>query len=133
MHTTITQGHPMKILGFDHVQLAMPKGGEAQAIAFYVSLLGLTELQKPPELAGRGGAWFQCGTLQLHLGVESEFRPAKKAHPALRVESLDDLLANLRGAGFQAEDDTSVPEIRRAFTEDPFGNRIELVAAGRAV
>lgn len=119
----------MKILGFDHVQLAMPKGREAEARAFYVRLLGLTELQKPPELASRGGAWFQCGTLQLHLGVEAEFRPAKKAHPALRVERLEDLLASLRGAGFQAEDDTSVPEIRRAFTEDPFGNRIELVAA----
>ena len=123
----------MKILGFDHVQLAMPKGGEAKAKVFYVSLLGLVELQKPAELAGRGGAWFQCGALQLHLGVESAFRPAKKAHPALRVESLEDLLADLRGAGFLAEDDTSVPEIRRAFTEDPFGNRIELIAAGRVV
>lgn len=79
----------------------MPKGREAEARAFYVRLLGLTELQKPPELASRGGAWFQCGTLQLHLGVEAEFRPAKKAHPALRVERLEDLLASLRGAGFR--------------------------------
>jgi len=119
----------VRILGFDHVQLAMPKGGEEQARAFYVRLLGLVELPKPPELAGNGGAWFQCGTLQLHLGVEKEFRPAYKAHPALRVEQLDELLDSLRGAGFEAVDDTSVPEIRRAFTADPFGNRIELVAS----
>ncbi len=119
----------MKILGFDHVQPAMARGGEAEASAFYVSLLGLVELTKPPELAGCGGAWFQCGALQLHLGVEAEFRPAKKGHPALRVAQLETLLASLRGAGFKAEDDVSVPEIRRAFTEDPFGNRIELVAA----
>jgi catechol 2,3-dioxygenase-like lactoylglutathione lyase family enzyme len=119
----------MRILGFDHVQLAMPQGGEEKARDFYVRLLGLVELSKPPELAGRGGGWFQCGTLQLHLGVEKVFHPAKKAHPALRVEQLDELLASLRSAGYEADDDTSVPEIRRAFTTDPFGNRIELVAA----
>jgi catechol 2,3-dioxygenase-like lactoylglutathione lyase family enzyme len=122
----------VRILGFDHVQLAMPQGGEEKARAFYVRLLGLVELPKPAELAERGGAWFQCGTLQLHLGVEQEFRPAHKAHPALRVEQLEELVAALRNAGFEAVDDTSVPEIRRAFTADPFGNRIELVAADKA-
>lgn len=110
----------------------MPQGGEEKARAFYVRLLGLIELPKPSELAGRGGAWFQCGALQLHLGVELEFRPAKKAHPALRVEQLDELLSRLRSAGCEVADDTSVPKIRRAFTADPFGNRIELVAAENA-
>ena len=76
----------MKVTGLDHVQLAMPPGGEEKARAFYVRLLGLRELPKPAELAARGGAWFECGALQLHLGVEREFRPARKAHPALRVE-----------------------------------------------
>jgi catechol 2,3-dioxygenase-like lactoylglutathione lyase family enzyme len=123
----------VKVLGFDHVQLAMPQGGEEKARAFYVRLLGLIELPKPSELAGRGGAWFQCGALQLHLGVELEFRPAKKAHPALRVERLEELLSELRNAGCEVADDTSVQEIRRAFTTDPFGNRIELVAAEDAL
>ena len=123
----------MSILGFDHVQLAMPQGREQEARDFYVRLLGLVELPKPSELAGRGGGWFQCGTLQLHLGVEQEFRPAKKAHPALRVAQLEDLLARLRAAGCEVADDTSVPAIRRAFTADPFGNRIELVAADDAL
>ncbi len=117
----------MKVTGFDHIQLAMPSGGEEKARSFYVRLLGLTELLKPPELASRGGAWFSCGALQLHLGVEQAFRPAKKAHPALRVEGLDELLAGLRAAGFEVVDDTSVPGIRRAFTADPFGNRVELI------
>ena len=123
----------MRILGFDHVQLAMPQGGEEKARGFYVRLLGLVELPKPSELAGRGGAWFQCGPLQLHLGVEQAFNPAKKAHPALRVERLEELLASLRSAGCEVADDISVPEIRRAFTADPFGNRIELVAAKDAL
>ena len=123
----------MRILGFDHVQLAMPQGGEEKARGFYVRLLGLVELPKPSELAGRGGAWFQCGPLQLHLGVEPVFNPAKKAHPALRVERLEELLASLRSAGCEVVDDISVPEIRRAFTADPFGNRIELVAAKDAL
>ncbi len=118
----------MKVVGLDHVQLAMPPGGEDVAKAFYAGLLGLPEVSKPPELAGRGGVWFQCGTLQLHVGVEQEFRPARKAHPALRVERLDELLGILRSAGCEVADDTSVPGIRRAFTADPFGNRIELVA-----
>ena len=123
----------MKVLGFDHVQLAMPPGGEESARAFYVRLLGLRELPKPMELASRGGVWFQCGALQLHLGVEQDFRPAKKAHPALRIEGIDELLLTLRNAGCEVTDDTSVPEIRRAFATDPFGNRIELVAIESAV
>lgn len=118
----------MKVVGLDHVQLAMPAGREQEARAFYVQLLCLVELPKPPELAARGGAWFQCGALQLHMGVEQDFRPAKKAHPALRVERLEELLSSLRSAGCEVVEDTSVPEIHRAFTADPFGNRIELIA-----
>lgn len=117
----------MPVLGLDHVQLAMPAGREQEARAFYGQLLGLQELTKPPELAGRGGAWFQCGELQLHLGVEKQFMPAKKAHPALRVMGLDGLSAVLVAAGWPVTQDTTVPSIRRSFTEDPFGNRIELV------
>ena len=117
----------MTVLGLDHVQLAMPAGREQEARAFYGYLLGLPELVKPAELARRGGAWFQCGDLQLHLGVERQFSPAKKAHPALRVTELSALSAALAVAGCAVTQDTSVPTIRRAFTEDPFGNRIELV------
>ncbi len=120
----------MTVLGLDHVQLAMPPGGEQEARVFYGQLLGLSELTKPSELASRGGAWFQCGELQLHLGVEKQFLPAKKAHPALRVTELSALSGVLIAGGWQVTQDTSVPSIRRAFTEDPFGNRIELVEVG---
>ena len=120
----------MAAYGIDHVQLAMPAGGEQLARQFYGKLLGLTEIPKPPNLAALGGAWFQCGPLQLHLGVESEFRPAKKAHPALLVTELGDLLKSLTAAGFEVRYDTEpVQGFDRAFTSDPFGNRIELLSA----
>ena len=118
----------MAVYGIDHVQLAMPAGGEPLARRFYAGVLGLTEIPKPANLAVRGGVWFRCGTLQLHLGVESDFRPAKKAHPALLVRSLTDLLHTLSGAGFEVKYDSEPIEgFDRAFTSDPFGNRIELV------
>jgi catechol 2,3-dioxygenase-like lactoylglutathione lyase family enzyme len=118
----------MKILSIDHVQLAMPAGEEEKAREFYTQLLGFTELPKPPELAKRGGAWFQSGDVQLHLGVESDFRPARKAHPAFIVDDLDPLIAKLQNAGSDA--DTSQPPLdgyKRAHIFDPFGNRIELM------
>jgi catechol 2,3-dioxygenase-like lactoylglutathione lyase family enzyme len=118
----------MKILAIDHVQIAMPAGEEEKARAFYIELLGFTELPKPPELAKRGGAWFQSGNVQLHLGVEADFRPARKAHPAFTVEGLDALVANVQSAGY--ETDTSQPPLdgfKRAHVFDPFGNRIELL------
>ena len=124
----IQQKNKMSILRVDHVQLAMPNGGEKQARAFFVSLLGFREIPKPPELAKRGGAWFEAGTVQLHLGVEADFRPARKAHPALVVDDLDGLIAKLRSAGF--ETDTIQPPLdgyKRAHIFDPFGNRIELM------
>ena len=118
----------MAVYGIDHVQLAMPEGGEPLARQFYGTLLGLVELAKPPNLAARGGAWFQCGALQLHLGVELGFRPARKAHPALRVRDLDGLLRTLADAGFEVKHDPETIEgVERAFTSDPFGNRVELV------
>jgi len=116
------------VCGIDHVQLAIPVGGEALARRFYGELLGLAEVPKPPNLAARGGAWFQCGPLQLHLGIESEFRPAKKAHPALLVSDLAGLLNTLTAAGCEVKyDSVPVQGFDRAFISDPFGNRIELV------
>jgi catechol 2,3-dioxygenase-like lactoylglutathione lyase family enzyme len=118
----------VKVLSIDHVQIAMPGGEEDRARAFYVEQLGFTEIPKPPELAKRGGAWFQAGEVQLHLGVEADFRPARKAHPAFLVEELEALLARLRTAGH--EPDTSQPPLdgyKRAHVFDPFGNRIELM------
>lgn len=118
----------MKILAIDHVQIAMPAGEEDKARAFYTMILGFTELPKPPELAKRGGAWFQSGNVQLHLGVESDFRAARKAHPAFIVDDLDLLIANARHAGY--ETDISQPPLdgyKRAHVFDPFGNRIELM------
>ncbi|MEM7244091.1 MAG: VOC family protein [Acidobacteriota bacterium] len=115
------------VLGLDHVQLAQPEGGEDQGRAFYGELLGLEELPKPEPLAGRGGLWFRCGSLQLHLGVEKDFRPAKKAHPCLIVGDLDAVVARLSEAGHEAKEGEVLEGRRRAFTADPFGNRIELM------
>jgi len=123
----------MTVLGLDHVQIAMPRGGEDAARAFYSRILGLSELAKPPQLAARGGVWFACGALQIHLGVEDDFRAAKKAHPALRVTQLAELTSALTAAGFEVLDDTALPDVRRAFTVDPFGNRIELVEVASAL
>jgi catechol 2,3-dioxygenase-like lactoylglutathione lyase family enzyme len=111
----------------DHVQLAMPRGQEAAARAFYSDALGMTELPKPPELAARGGCWFASGDVQLHLGVEDDFRPARKAHPGLRCVDLGSLLERLRDRGVAIREDSTVPGTRRAFIDDPFGNRIELI------
>lgn len=121
-----------KICGINHVQLAMPVGGESLARQFYGELLGLSEIPKPPNLAARGGAWFQCGPLQLHLGVEAEFRPAKKAHPALLVEGLDHFRETLKTAGYAVKFDEPLVEFERFFTADPFGNRIEFMESNSA-
>ncbi len=117
----------MKVRGIDHVQIAMPKGGEDRARRFYGELLGLVEIPKPANLAARGGLWFHCGPVQLHLGVEADFRAAKKAHPALLVEDLGSLRGALKGAGCEVKDDEPLEGYHRAFVLDPFGNRIELL------
>lgn len=119
----------MTITGFHHVQLAMPPGGEAAARAFYGDLLGLPERAKPPELAARGGCWFESPTIKLHLGVEAAFRAAQKAHPALLVDDLAALTGRLEAAGFATASDAPLDGRPRAFVEDPFGNRIELIEA----
>lgn len=116
-----------KIFGIDHVQLTMPAGGEALARKFYGEVLGLIEIPKPPNLAVRGGVWFQCGALQLHLSVEADFRPAKKAHPALTVQGLDHFLSKLKASGHEIKFDEPLDGFNRAFTFDSFGNRIELM------
>ena len=117
----------MRVVGFDHVQLAMPAGREAEARAFYEGLLGIPERVKPPELAKRGGCWFERGTFRLHLGVEAEFRPARKAHPALLVEDLGALRAALERAGCCIATDAPLEGYDRVFVHDPFGNRLELM------
>lgn len=110
----------------DHVQLAMPAGREDDARAFFCGVLGMIELPKPPELAKRGGCWFASGDVQVHVGVEAEFRPARKAHPGLRCADLRALLQRLADAGIAYEEDAATGS-PRAFVHDPFGNRIELV------
>ncbi|MCP3136276.1 VOC family protein [Pyxidicoccus xibeiensis] len=118
------------IQGLDHVQLAMPRGEEAQGRAFYGALLGLKEVPKPPELAKRGGLWFELADGRgLHLGVEEPFLPAKKAHPAFRVTTLDALAERLLAAGHPVKWDDSVPDVRRFHGADPFGNRLEFQEA----
>jgi catechol 2,3-dioxygenase-like lactoylglutathione lyase family enzyme len=118
----------MKILSIDHVQITMPSGGEEKARSFYVNILGFIEIPKPHELAKRGGAWFQSENVHLHLGVEEDFHPARKAHPAFIVDDLEGLVTKAQIAGY--ETDTSQPPLEgynRAHIFDPFGNRIELM------
>ena len=118
--------HPFTTI--DHVQLAMPAGGEETARRFYRDLLGMDELPKPERLARRGGCWFESGSVQIHLGVEQAFHPALKAHPALRCRDYDALTARLRDAGTDVKDDDNIPGVRRCHIADPFGNRIELIS-----
>jgi catechol 2,3-dioxygenase-like lactoylglutathione lyase family enzyme len=113
----------------DHVQLAMPPGEEAKARRFFGELLGMRELPKPPGLAIRGGCWFASGSVQVHLGVEEEFRPARKAHPAFRCSDYAALLAHLTQHGVEVVHAADIPGVQRCHVQDPFGNRIELIAA----
>jgi catechol 2,3-dioxygenase-like lactoylglutathione lyase family enzyme len=114
----------------DHVQLAMPPGEEERAEGFYRDVLGFQVVEKPPTLAARGGRWFERGGVRVHLGIEPDFRPARKAHPALVVTSLDALLARLEAAGVELQWADEGPGVRRGHIEDCFGNRIELVDPG---
>ena len=114
------------------MQVAAPVDCESDARAFYGELLGLAELDKPEALRGRGGVWFACGDHQLHVGVTSDFSPATKAHPALRVDQavLDPLAERLTAAGSAVQWDDAIPGTRRFYTADPWGNRVELLSAG---
>jgi len=117
----------MQITRIDHVQLAMPPGGEHDAVAFYEGLLGIPQVPKPVHLARRGGCWFERGELKVHLGVEAEFVPAKKAHPALQVRGLHELLDRLRAGSVEVRDGEPLEGFDHAYIDDPFGNRIELI------
>ena len=117
------------IVGLDHVQLAMPPGGEDAARAFYGALLGLPEVPKPPVLAARGGCWFENEAVKLHLGVDAKFCAAQKAHPALLVSDLAALAARLAASGHPLTPDPAHPGLPRGYVDDPFGNRIELIEA----
>ena len=117
----------MPIIGIDHVQLAMPAGGEPQARLFYGQVLGLPETPKPAALAARGGCWFESDLVKLHLGVDKTFHAATKAHPGLLVADLAGILSRCREHGFEVLDDAPLPGYRRVFLRDPFGNRLELM------
>jgi catechol 2,3-dioxygenase-like lactoylglutathione lyase family enzyme len=117
----------MRILALDHVQLAMPPGGEVLARTFYTNVLGIPEIAKPPHLAKRGGGWFERGRLKVHLGVEADFRPARKAHPAFLVADLSALVEALHGANHAVKDDEPLEGYTRIYVDDPFGNRLELM------
>jgi catechol 2,3-dioxygenase-like lactoylglutathione lyase family enzyme len=117
----------MPILSIDHVQIAIPVGSEDGARAFYSGILGFTEIPKPAEMAGRKSIWFVAGTVNLHLGLEPDFHPARRAHPALVVSDLDAILAACERAGLATKPDTSFNGFRRVHVFDPFGNRLELM------
>jgi catechol 2,3-dioxygenase-like lactoylglutathione lyase family enzyme len=116
-----------RITRLDHVQLAMPEGGEARAREFYQEALGIPEVPKPAYLAKRGGCWFERDELKIHLGVDRDFRPAGKAHPALLVVGLEELATQLRARGYDVQLDERLAGHLRYYVRDPFGNRIELM------
>ena len=117
---------PVTVIRLDHVQLAMPAGREDDARAFYARLLGIPEVPKPPELAERGGVWFEDGVVKVHLGVDADFHPARKAHPALLARGLRALVERLRAAGVKVTEEP-LDGHYRVYVADPFGNRIELL------
>jgi catechol 2,3-dioxygenase-like lactoylglutathione lyase family enzyme len=119
----------MRIQSLDHIQLAMPAGGEAQTRAFYCTLLGIPETPKPAHLAARGGCWFERGALKVHLGVDADFRPARKAHVAFIVEDLRALASACNQSGYSTRSDEPLPGYDRVYVDDPFGNRLELMEA----
>lgn len=121
----------MRFVALDHVQLAMPAGEEERARAFYRDVLGMEEVEKPEPMRASGGAWFRSGSVEIHLGVETGFRPARKAHPAVRVSGVDALAARCEAAGCEVLWDDRYPGVRRFYVHDPFGNRIEFLQPTR--
>lgn len=113
--------------GLDHIQLAAPPGCENDARKFFRDILGMEEIEKPQALKKNGGVWFQCGTQEIHIGMEKDFRPAKKAHPAIYVENLKNLRNHLIGQGINVKDDDKLPDAKRFYLFDPFGNRLEFL------
>jgi catechol 2,3-dioxygenase-like lactoylglutathione lyase family enzyme len=123
----ILPGMKSRVARIDHIQIAAPEGCESAARDFYGSVLGMKEIEKPPVLRARGGCWFECGSEQLHIGVERDFHAAKKAHPAFAVFHLDELRETLRARGVPVVEDDNLPGARRFYAEDPWGNRLEFV------
>ncbi len=115
------------ITGLEHVQLAMPAGGEDEAAAFYEGLLGIPRVPKPAHLAARGGCWFESERVKVHLGVDADFRAATKAHPAFLVDDVQALAQRIAAAGLRVVDDEPLEGFDRIYVHDPFGNRIELM------
>ncbi|MFF3495685.1 VOC family protein [Streptomyces sp. NPDC002795] len=122
----------MTLVGVDHVQLAAPPGSEEVLRSFYVDDLGMTETPKPPALAARGGCWFEAGAVRLHLGIDRDFRPAKKAHPGLLVRDIEAYARRLTERGVAVEWDDLLPGRRRFYCQDPVGNRLEMVSSSPA-
>jgi len=122
----------VSVVGLHHVQLAMPRGREGEARSFYVGALGFAEVPKPDHLAKRGGAWFQSGAAEVHLGVEEDFRPARKAHPALLVSDLSGTVNRCVALGYAVASDEPLPGYNRVYVSDPFGNRLELLERAAA-
>jgi ubiquinone/menaquinone biosynthesis C-methylase UbiE len=116
-----------QVVGLDHAQVAIPRDGETRARWFYGAVLGLRELPKPAALVGRGGMWYACGDRALHIGIEDDFQPARKAHPALLVDDLAAARARLELFGVEVQTDVQIPGYQRCETRDPFGNRLELM------
>ena len=116
-----------RVRRIDHVLLAMPAGREDDARAFYQEVLGIPEAAKPPQLAARGGCWFEASEVKVHLGVDKDFVPARKAHPAFLVDDLEELIGRLKQAGYKLSEDAALEGYDRTFVDDPFGNRIELL------
>jgi catechol 2,3-dioxygenase-like lactoylglutathione lyase family enzyme len=120
------------VMGMHHVQLAMPPGEEEAARHFYGAILDLPEVAKPGTLAERGGIWFRGEGVEVHMGVEEPFTPARKAHPAFLVHDLDTLRARIETAGYRVTDDVPLPGFHRCHVRDPFGNRLELLEPEQA-
>jgi catechol 2,3-dioxygenase-like lactoylglutathione lyase family enzyme len=116
-----------RVARIDHIQIAAPEGCESAAREFYGSILGMKEIEKPPALRARGGCWFECGSQELHIGVERDFRPARKAHPAFSVFHLNELRETLKARGVKVVEDDALPDARRFYAEDPWSNRLEFV------
>jgi catechol 2,3-dioxygenase-like lactoylglutathione lyase family enzyme len=116
-----------RLVGLHHVQLAMPPDEEEAAVRFYGAILGLEQMPKPPDLSPRGGVWFRTGDLEVHLGMEDQFSPAVKAHPAFLVEGLETLKARIEAAGYRVTDTVQIEGFHRVYVRDPFGNRVELI------
>lgn len=111
----------------DHVQLAITPGGEDEARKFYVDILGMREIPKPTDMAKRGGCWFESGSVQIHVGIEPDFKASKKAHPALRCSNYQQTIQRLQDFGIEVKEADGMPGVLRAHILDPFGNRIELI------